>query len=425
MASTLADLNAGFENLILEHFHATTPAAAGAPFFAFELGTPIPDETFHVPPEAVRVLTRISARILVTSCKRRSKDPGWALLPTGNTVDGQYEMLLAGSAPTDDASSELFAHIKRSALDAFDETLGSVIPPGLGRFHPIEADPINWFDQSKSDNWTILRIAASDTPQPGGGRPLNSSLINWQIANESVRSLLGERVSIRALQNAQFAQAAGVAAVASEAPVTERVNLTPRPGAGGAQSRERVTLNAALAVERSSLSRNSGVQRSIFRQIRDERAFFEDGRVDNIRRREQGPPIIFKPVSSDNFALSVEVSLVHLRRPWFSDGFLALKDWCIPSFERGEFSSGLGASDPGRLAVLPIACVFIRNLTIKATWTDADATNAVGSTHLGAFSLMGRTFDRETASLTIPGMQGIGWLCAPMPVLPPSSPSPN
>jgi len=129
------------------------------------------------------------------------------------------------------------------------------------------------------------------------------------------------------------------------------------------------------------------------------------------------------PVTSDRFSISVEVCLVHLRRPWLADGLLNLNGWFVPMVTKGSFSDGTGPGNSTPLAVLPIACVFIRNLAIKARWSDEDKAHTETSSHLGVFALLGRSFDQNSATLTVEGMQAIAWICQPMPVLPPQDPA--
>jgi hypothetical protein len=70
---------------------------------------------------------------------------------------------------------------------------------------------------------------------------------------------------------------------------------------------------------------------------------------------------------------------------------------------------------------LPTACILIRNLQIKAQWSAQDDAAVEQSVNLGGFSLFGRSYDRNTATLTVPGMQSIAWVCEPMPTLPPEN----
>jgi hypothetical protein len=176
---------------------------------------------------------------------------------------------------------------------------------------------------------------------------------------------------------------------------------------------------------RLATARQNRFRGGIFRELRDRRPAFEGDFLLDLGDHPDAvhlPRPVEPPVSSDNFSLSVEVCLVRLRRPWLSESFLQLRSWFVPGTAKGEFSSGMGATDAGRLAVLPIACVFIRNLTMKAQWSEADQTNVENASHLGAFSLLGRTYDRNNGSLTVPGTQGLAWICDPLPVLPPSDP---
>jgi hypothetical protein len=135
------------------------------------------------------------------------------------------------------------------------------------------------------------------------------------------------------------------------------------------------------------------------------------------------PPPPGPVVTSDAFALSLEVCLVHLRRPWFSSGLMTLKNWFVPTIARGAFSAGTAPNDTAPLAVLPTACVFIRNLSIKAQWSDRDREQLETSSHLGAFSLVGRAFDNTKATISVEGVQIIAWICQPLPTLPPRDPS--
>ena len=122
-------------------------------------------------------------------------------------------------------------------------------------------------------------------------------------------------------------------------------------------------------------------------------------------------------VVTEQFGISVDICLVNLQRPWLSDAFLNVRGWFIPGFEKGEFSNGNDQED-GPFAILPTACILIRNLQITATWSEADRAVVEQAANLGTFSLFGRSFDSNTATLAVPGMQSIAWVCEPMPLLP-------
>ena len=76
--------------------------------------------------------------------------------------------------------------------------------------------------------------------------------------------------------------------------------------------------------------------------------------------------------------------------------------------------------DPGILPILTVACILIRNLTIHAQWSEDDQKVLESSSHLGVFGLQGRSYDRNSATVTVLGMQSVAWICDPLPVLPPA-----
>jgi hypothetical protein len=126
-------------------------------------------------------------------------------------------------------------------------------------------------------------------------------------------------------------------------------------------------------------------------------------------------------VVADQFSIQVDICLVSLRRPWLSDALISLPGWFVPGYDKGEFSDRANEED-GPFAVLPTACILIRNLKIKAQWSEQDEAAIQNAVNLGSFNLFGRSFDRNSATLTVPGMQSIAWVCEPMPLLPPENP---
>lgn len=395
MAMTLVQLTDIFRQLILDHFRGATADGDDGPFLAFELGTPVPDEMFHLPLDNPEYSPALALEYLSYHSNVAPRIRDSMFMHTRSTVDGQYEMLLIGSTPVDSAGADLFAAIRSAAGAAFDETLGSSVPPGIGRFRPVHADPMNWYDQRVADNWTTLSIDANDRPVPVSTRSeLNSTLSTWRVADAAMQPLLTMPVSMQAIEHVQSAMAS-------------------QPG------------NGVFRAFRS----HSDICDAPFDPRNTERLFDCPTEPSPDRPRPPRPtfpspppmpPPPAPPVTSDGFSLKVDVCLVHLRRPWLSTGLLTLTNWFVPSVPRGTMSGGKGADDTGSFAVLPIACVFIRNLVITARWSEDDLTNVVTSSHLGAFSLLGRTFDHSSASLTVPGMQCVAWLCESLPVLPPS-----
>lgn len=451
MSSTLGDMTTALQTLLMDHFRATAPTVDGQPFLAFELGTPIPDETFHLPADNPAYSPAVALEYLSHQANVAPRVQEGVLFETSNHIDNLYEILLMGATPVDPSGMELLGMVKRSARASFDDTLGTVTSAAIERFRPTHADPINWYDQTASGNWTKLGLDQFDDPPPpppagggggGGGTPRSPFLLMWRPAPEQLQSVLAERVSAHGVEKFReqavkvIQQTAGLetaqpaeTAVAATRAVAASPHLTTRrefhmrahglrdsvsdhPGPHSAAA------TAALAESTEAIIADNTHSNAMLAAAR-----FKPVRI--VPKLGDLPTIVAPPapvVTSDGFSISVEVCLVHLRRPWLADGLLNLKAWFVPSVAKGSFSDGSGPGNATPLAVLPIACVFIRNLAIKARWSDADKAHTETSSHLGAFALLGRKFDQNSATLTVEGMQAIAWICQPMPVLPPQDP---
>jgi hypothetical protein len=386
MASTLGDMTTALHTLLMDHFRAATPAMGGQPFLAFELGTPIPDETFHLPADNPDYSPAVALEYMSIQANVAPSVQDGVMFGTSNRIDNLYEILLLGATPVDASGMALLGTVKRSARASFDDTLGTVTSAAIERFRPTHSDPINWYDQNAAGNWTKLALDQFNLPPSSagggtgdGGTPHSPSLLMWRPAPAQLQSVLAERVSTDAVRKFR----------------------------GQADMETRRTAVAESIAARKAWSHATLEPDRIVPMLGDLPVIAAPAAV---------------PVTSDGFSISVEVCLVHLRRPWLADGLLNLKSWFVPTLAKGSFSDGTGPGNSTPLAVLPIACVFIRNLAIKARWSDEDKAHAESSSHLGTFALLGRSFDRNSATLTVEGMQAIAWICQPMPMLPPHDP---
>jgi hypothetical protein len=127
-----------------------------------------------------------------------------------------------------------------------------------------------------------------------------------------------------------------------------------------------------------------------------------------------------KQVATRNMAIEFDRCIVNLRRNWISDGFLALKNWYVPGFKRGDFSKGPPlAENVGLFSSIPIGCVLTKDVRIQATWTPEDVEALDKSLSAGPFSLLGRSFDSASGVIRVPGVQAMAWICSSPAVLPP------
>lgn len=426
MPTSIGDVMSALEQLLLEHFKSINSGNATQPFLAFELGTPIPDATFRNPADPTKYSPALALEYLSRRANAVPAIQEHLFIETSNTVDGLCEILLHGSSPADPASMELLGAIKTTAKSAFENVLQA--ESGISeQFRPTHGDPVDWYDQSVSTNWTSIHIDQADQSASLLEQPkvFSNCLLQWSLAPAEFRSQLGVAASVAPLRSIASLQVA---------PVAQPVEVRAFPGVFRTAGTSKV-INAALpltAVTRVS-EFNPAILASIDRQqVRSKSALtfqrFDTGGKANLSPflvlSPESPPILPPPpapVNSDAFSISVEISIVKLRRPWLSDGLLNLTNWFVPSAAKGSFSNGTGASDPGLLPVVPVACILIRNLSVHAQWSEDDRNNLENSTHLGAFGLQGRSYDHNSATLMVPGMQSVAWICDPFPVLPPSA----
>ena len=65
---------------------------------------------------------------------------------------------------------------------------------GSGTYRPILATPATWYDTSKEEGWSTVTIKLQDDPPPPSP-PIDPRLLNWKIAPEALRAIIGEPVT--------------------------------------------------------------------------------------------------------------------------------------------------------------------------------------------------------------------------------------
>ncbi|MET0984382.1 MAG: hypothetical protein ABW034_03140 [Steroidobacteraceae bacterium] len=434
--SRLDEVFASLHDVILERFRAERGGAVGNAFVAFEFGTPIPDDTFRLKDPGRTLSPELAVEFMSQHANTVPEVKDMLFRRRPYTVEGQYGLMLAGASSVDAASMDMLGAIKRAAMADYDQTLGSLIGPY--RYRPVYATPVNWYDESQQGNWTHVDISRSDTP-PAAAPPINPKLRNWRIAPDAVKGMLAQPVSASNIerfpaavirQAALTRRSARLLDTASEFDVNATVLLRAQPAvstaAVGTQLRtassrvssaatdlQSARLMRPLAVERPEPEPAIAAARVPIGSLIAADASWQLANAIEADTTEQ-------PVVTDRFSISLDICLVSLRRPWVADALLTLPSWFVPGFKQGEFSQA-DEEEAGPFAVLPTACILIRNLAVTAQWSDQDSAAIEQSANLGGFALFGRTFDRNSATLSVQGMQSIAWVCEPMPTLPPAS----
>jgi len=125
--------------------------------------------------------------------------------------------------------------------------------------------------------------------------------------------------------------------------------------------------------------------------------------------------------NADGFHVSFDYCLVRFTRPWWDDVFLTRSDWTLPGYRPGQVSSGSAARPAGAITLMTVGMLVVRNLAIRANWSDRDRQAMATSVSLGPFSIAGASFDSASGTVSHDGMQAIAWLCQVPQELPPAA----
>jgi hypothetical protein len=124
--------------------------------------------------------------------------------------------------------------------------------------------------------------------------------------------------------------------------------------------------------------------------------------------------------------LLVSITRLLAGRPWWHPEFLAEPNWFVPGMRRGALIPE--STEPGYGHCLPQALLLVRNVRLTGVWSDeAKATMTEPVHYFGPFLMsppdagQTTTTDTQHAQQTTVlglGVQVIGELCSPLPVLP-------
>jgi hypothetical protein len=403
---------------------------ANSSIVAFEIGTPIPEDAFKLDDGSAHAVLAIE--YLANRADTVPKIEEGLFNRSLRTVEGQYELLLKGSRTENAALFELFEQQKSKASFSFGEPTSPIL--GLP-FREIVASPSNWFDPSVSENWTEITIGRTDESVVHGTEPrhpqisINPKLTAWQVASSTIQPILTQPVSRRSLE--KILVTGGALESVSSLPIEtlrpslqfERIvpsaaepSSTPYFGAyvtTRAPFRGTIEREAQPARPIKSVRRGTGLQAFKFDMISTE--LLKDVLAATAAEQEVG---------ANAFSMRFSMCVVHIARPWLSGDFLSFPDWYVQGLEKGSASSGTSDTQ-GTFSFVPTACVLVRDLKIKAKWSEKDRDIITKSQSLGGFSLLGRSFEQQNLSLEVPGMQSVAWICERLPVLPPGAPPPT
>lgn len=424
---------------VYDLFSGIYAAEAGdGAFLAFEkLGVPITPGMFKLqstdtqfsPALAVERLSEIGNAVLQVD--------GDSVRRSNRTVPAMTELMLTQSMPISPDANAMasLGRARTTAAQAFDVTLGSM--DGMFRFHPVYASPTDWYDPSANDNWTGHTIGKQEgLPPPAQpaqpaqpappGRPspkFQHQQLTWRIAPKNIQPDLSEPVSRTNRLYSTLATSPQFATIqnspTARAQFAARPQMFTKPGPAPSSAPKGGFLASGFlqrVANAASTIASSGQPTTAASIMKTAGPLIMAQATGQLQANTTA-----QPVSTNSIDMSFEHCVVTLNRPWWPEVFLMLKQWFVPGYACAEFSDGTGGEDAGLLPILASGFVAIRNLKISTKWSNDDIAAMQGAASFGPFSLVGRTYDAGTGTLTCPGIQIIGWFCEALPILPPNS----
>ena len=146
-------------------------------------------------------------------------------------------------------------------------------------------------------------------------------------------------------------------------------------------------------------------------------------------------------MDANNFELQAELITVDIKRPWYNPLLFGMNSWYVDGFSKDGISDGSQDLN-GMMPIVPTGFVVARNVRITADFSSEDQSlitssiSAKASAGIGPFSFSGSyshssrkekfTSSFDGSTLTLPGLQIIGWINTILPACPPqNSSSPN
>jgi len=403
---TIDKLGGAVQNFLSNQY----PPIAGATtvFAAQPGGLPVDTSAFAsnllLPAQEINDLADITARALAGQF--------W---PTLIKASGLYEILLSG-IPTDGMTGDQlaeFGKLRGSADENFHNQLAG-----------ISATPANWWDMTANSNWTTHTTSSDDIT---GSLPPPVLPWHWHVLPPQHFPILSLGLHPGVLP---IDRAMSIAAVHLSPSVTgttsvvrpEMVGLHQTVATSAAESLKATTFAAqslnttALSTESLEATMSSAQPISVtaasarpVSMIASSRAIAQLVSVSSIQA-----------VQAEHLGVSFDYCLVNLSRAWWNGLFVATKGWYIPTYGAGDLAMGSVDGSGGQCPTIPTAMILVRNVSISGSWSEQDRTAIPNAASFGPISLIGRSID-SNLTISIPGMQAVGWMTDILPILPPMS----
>lgn len=357
-------------------------------------------------------------------------------IDSGITIEEMYDFILGASAlplAEDSGGTNPINRLLSRAQNLFDNTtMARAFHPAL-TYHPSYATPFNWADPKATQNWTTISInTEKEKPKPSSpflkleklekSPSLKEGL--WKISPNQLSQLdqIRSEIPVKPVESLTVVKPVTLQVVDPMALRTIRnINLSNASQKQSARIQElSSTANRIHSSIHPQLSRV---------QLQPRKPMFARLPVSTLK------PAVIKPI--DNSTKGLEISFrccrVSCKRPWVMQSLFSLGGWMLPGQSPGSFSNGSLNNNEGIFPVIPMSFLAIRDLKIRAQWSEADrkiANQASSSEHavgFGPFSLSGYTAETNQAyqstfdgiTISSPGLQILGWINVATPFMPP------
>jgi hypothetical protein len=446
MSATIDDLTKGLETFFAQHFPAADGGRAGSMALVFDgLGTPLAEREFIGSDQgaAENLLSHQRAAQLADQLPAgNALRSGWYLPRSGSRLSTWYEALLAGAASTGSGEASVSAfeqrrYAARRKLEAnkLAAVSGSTVGGSGGTvdasgtvddYYATGMTPVGWYSADAAC-WASYGVEApvetSSTGQAGGTHSSSGGSSGplvppdrpaWLVSAPSFSlrttddNLVSESPALSHFARTAIEEQTVELAVENRPSHFARTAIT-RQGASNAFRARRLRPYLAEAAQAAA----EPAQGSTLGQL--------------VAASKVRPEMIVaattqRPVTSDGFSVSFRYCMVRFTRPWWDDVFLGAGEWGLPGYGIGTLSSGAMAEPQDPLTMITAGMIVIKDLKLKASWSEDDLSGLRDGVSLGPFSLAGATLPQtRNGVLERPGMQAIAWLCEVLPVLPPAA----
>ena len=373
------------------------PVAGVTSIFAAQPGgLPVDTSTFAsnllLAAQEINDLADVTARVLADQ-----------FLPTLIKASGLYEILLSGM-PTDGMTSD--------QLVEYGKLRGNADADYHNQGTGITTTPSNWWDMSANNNWTT-HSTSSDVVS--GSQPPPIIPWHWRVLPPVHVPILNVGLHPGTLpinRVLPYVPIRPSPPIINTIPVThpEMTELHPNVTALGAEALSTTSFTTQPINIATSAAESHAL--SVARPVSMLAAQQAIAQVVSVSSTQV--------VEAEHINMSFEYCLVKLSRTWWDELFVATKGWYIPTYGTGDLAVGSLDGSGGQCPAIPTAMFLVRNVTISGSWSEQDRTVIPNAASFGPISLIGRSID-SSLTISIPGMQIVGWMTDILPVLPPMS----